>query len=146
MVDAVYAFEADQLTIPDFVCLLDFWAGNKKAIVSRELPGTVEPGTSYRVNLSIALNTNMLVTRFSVNESFPAGWEVSNISGGGYRLYAPDRIEWDLYDGGKGLNERVVGYDLKVPVNASGGYFFRGNAPSGNGSGPVMGASTVSTD
>ena len=83
----------------------------------------VPPGTNLIVVLNVTPSANAAV--YAVEDGPPAGWAVSNISGGGFFDVKRGKVKWGpFFD----TIPRPLSYSVAVPTNTTGGAQFSGAA------------------
>jgi hypothetical protein len=61
-----------------------------------------------------------------VNETFPEGWTVSDVTLDGEVKTSPDRIEWLFWSQGNDIMTQDITYSITIPDDAAGSYEFTG--------------------
>lgn len=105
--------------------------------VRRALPRRAHPGDTMTVTLDVDPPAG--ASSFTVRESPPRGWTVTEASAGAAVDRDDGRVEWRL----SGDSARRVTYRLRVPRDAGGPGEFAGSARWGEGSRPVGGPGSV---
>jgi hypothetical protein len=95
--------------------------------LTRDLPSTAAAGSTFTVTLVVDVDGTLYGG--GITENFPAGWTVSDLSGG--ILKGSARIEWVLFNPA-GVPDTTITYKVTVPSSASGTATFSGNLNTGN--------------
>ncbi len=93
--------------------------------ITRTLPSTVHAGENFTVSLSMTVNGSPLAV--GLEDDYPSGWTVSNISLKGKAKSNPDRIEWLFWPLGEPVTNTTINYTITVPQKYSGTAVFKGS-------------------
>lgn len=94
-------------------------------VITRSLPRSVPPGSKYTIILTMEVN-GKIPAAAGIEEYYPPGWQVSNISYGGVKRDGPGRIEWLFWSMGSPIQNQTVTYDVTIPDNYTGNATFKG--------------------
>lgn len=89
--------------------------------ITGTLPAEVVPGTAFDVFLAAAPAEG--VTAYSVSDTVPVAWSVSQVSHGGVFDTAAGSVKWGPFADG---NPRTLQYRVEVPAAAAGDFAFSG--------------------
>ncbi|MBN2251703.1 MAG: hypothetical protein JW724_06490 [Candidatus Altiarchaeota archaeon] len=89
--------------------------------VSRSLPDSAAPGSSFTVTLTMAVYGKQPPAA-GILEKHPSAWKISNVSDDGITKYNPYRIEWLFWSLGNPVKNRSITYTITVPE------YYRGDA------------------
>lgn len=108
---------------------------------TRTMPSAMVSLETYRVE--IAINANDPPTSpvaIAVEENYPDGWTVSNISDGGVDVGTD--VRFGLFEGAE-ARDRVVSYDIAPPLGISGNVNFTGEVSFDGNSPTILGTTVV---
>ncbi len=117
--DGIYAFEGmtDTATILGDTTVT---VGDVDT-VTRDLPASAGAGASITVNLTVDVKT--AATFYSIDETVPSGWTVTNATDGGDYTSETGHVKWVVTSGAA---DKTYSYTVDVPADASGAYTFDG--------------------
>lgn len=103
--------------------------------VIRTIPAVFAPGQPADITLSIDVDEMNLPVAFGIEETIPAGWEVSSMSYPNYSKYEPNtnKIGWLFWEGGNPVQDTTITYTV-IPNSASGRFTGIWMTATGNGS------------
>lgn len=105
----------------------------------REMPPVYGGGVT-NVTVVISINPPQGVAAVGLEDLPPAGWQVSNISGGGALDVQSGKVKWGPYFGSA---PAFVSYDVAVPGSASGPKCFQGRVSFDGQDQPIIGDSCI---